>query len=380
MTERADRSTTREPLRAFTDAPQDSPVPRVVTVAPPEEGVRLLSLVNLVLRNIKFVLALGVLFLAGALVMTIGQPVTYTATASFVSSGASQSPGISGIAAQFGFSMPGSQGSQSPAFLADLVKSRVILGAVADSTYTYTSVRGAVSGTLVDIYQPDKSVPVAQRRERAINSLRGSITSIFSAKTGVVEVSATVTSPALAYQLVTRLADEVNRFNYEMRQSRATFERRFTEPRLTEVTAELRAAESRLQDFLQHNREYRSSPELTFQQERLNRDVLFRQQVQVTLAQALEQAKLEQLRDTPVTTFVERPEVPAEPNPRGRVTKWLFAFLLGSALGTLIALLVQLTARAPDDESDLGEFVVLTTRLLRPFRRPLQWLARMIRL
>ncbi len=379
MTERADRPTTREPLRAITEAPQDSHVPLLVPNAAPEEGVRLLSLVNLVLRNITFVLGLGVLFLAGAVAMTIGQPTTYTAIASFVSSGSSQSPGISGIAAQFGFSMPGSQGSQSPAFLADLVKSRVILGAVADATYNYPSERGPVTGTLIDIYQKDKSIPLAQRRDRTIASLRGSITSIFSAKTGVVEVSVTVTSPVLAYQLVTRLADEVNRFNYEMRQSRATFERKFTEPRLNEVTAELRAAESRLQDFLQHNREYRASPELTFQQERLNRDVQFRQQVQVSLAQALEQAKLEQLRDTPVTTFVERPEVPAQPNPRGRVTKWVFAFLLGSGMGALLALLVQLASGVTDDGSELSEFLRLMTRLLGPLRRPVQWLARMIR-
>src|SRR3712207_7894583 len=50
----------------------------------------------------------------------------------------------------------------------------------------------------------------------------------------------------------------------------------------------------------QRNRDYRNSPELTFQQERLSREVSRVQQLYGRLSEAYEQAKIEEVRDTPV--------------------------------------------------------------------------------
>src|SRR2546428_650042 len=94
----------------------------------------------------------------------------------------------------------------------------------------------------------------------------------------------------------------VNTFNLERRQSRAAQEKRFVETRRTEARDELQVAEDRLKSFLERNRDYRNSPQLVFDQERLAREVALRQQLLTSLSQAYEQARIDEVRDTPVIT------------------------------------------------------------------------------
>jgi uncharacterized protein involved in exopolysaccharide biosynthesis len=109
---------------------------------------------------------------------------------------------------------------------------------------------------------------------------------------------------------------EVDSFNLKSRQSQASQERRFTEQRLTQAQADKRQAEDELQAFLQRNRDFRSSPQLSFAYDRLADNVSLRQQLYTTLAQSYEQARIEEVRDTPVITIVEPPMLPARPDPR----------------------------------------------------------------
>ena len=136
-------------------------------------------------------------------------------------------------------------------------------------------------------------------------------------KTGVVELEVTAGNPGLAQEINQRLIDLVNEFNLRTRQSQAANERAFTERRLEEVRQELRATEDGLQSFLQRNRDYTNSPALTFQVERLQREVSMRQEVFTTLAQEFQQAKIEEVRDTPVITVVEAPSLRSVPIPGG---------------------------------------------------------------
>ena len=159
--------------------------------------------------------------------------------------------------------------------------------------------------------------PPALKREAAIRRLGDDVQATTVQKTGVIDVAVTTRNPALSLQVSTRLIELLNQFNLESRQTQAGAERRFTEQRLGEVKGDLRAAEDQLQHFLQRNREYRNAPELNFQQERLQRQVQLQQQLYTTLSQSFEQAKIEEVRDTPVITVVEPPEAPVRPDPRG---------------------------------------------------------------
>jgi uncharacterized protein involved in exopolysaccharide biosynthesis len=92
-----------------------------------------------------------------------------------------------------------------------------------------------------------------------------------------------------------------------------------------------------MQHFLQTNR-MTESPELTFQRDRLQREVTLRQQLVTGLAQRYEENRIQEVRDTPVITIIESPVLAARPDPRLR----LLIVLLGTAAGVLTGILAVL--------------------------------------
>ena len=133
------------------------------------------------------------------------------------------------------------------------------------------------------------------------------------------------------------------------RQSQAAAERAFIETRLAEVQDSLRAAEDRLERFLESNRQWAGSAELTFQRDRIQRQVVMQQQVFTSLAEAHEQARIGEVRNTPVITVVERP---VRPNPRWRVLKVALGMVLGGMLGVMLAFGREYADRARAREGD----------------------------
>jgi uncharacterized protein involved in exopolysaccharide biosynthesis len=298
---------------------------------------------------------------------------TWTAGATFMpQTRRTPAAGLSGLAAQLGISVPTLDAGQGPAFYADFVTSRTMLGALADTTFEFPGDTGRVRTGLAELYRVSGGTP-ARRREALIRRLGSRISAVPVLKTGVVRVRVAAPSPDLARQMVSFILDRLNWFNLVTRQSQAGAERRFMEGRLDEARDELRAAEDRLQNFLQRNRDYKNSPELTFQQDRLSREVQMRQQVYTSLAQAYEQAKIEEVRDTPVITVVEQPEVPARPDSRGVVRSTIVALIGGGVLGALLA--VVLAALDRERASNAGDVVAVEAEL-RAFRGELRrpWL------
>lgn len=310
----------------------------------------LLGLLNVLLRRRGLIVSTAVLaaLLVGVVILIL--PRTFTAESGLTPQSRRPTSSLLGVAAQFGLVLPGSDGSQSPAFYADFLTSRPVLGAVVDTRFEYPSDTGMVRGTLVDIYRSEGATPPL-RRDAAIRRLGKSIEATTVQKTGVIKLSVTARNPVLALDINRRLIELLNQFNLETRQSQAAAERRFTERRLDEVRRDLRGAEDQQQQFLQRNRDYRNSPELSFQQDRLQREVLLQQELFNTLAQAYEQAKIEEVRDTPVITVVETPEAPVRPDPRGVVWKTLLSLVLGAGLGAAVA---------------IGRAYVVNTRSLQP--------------
>ncbi|HEY7637570.1 MAG TPA: Wzz/FepE/Etk N-terminal domain-containing protein [Gemmatimonadales bacterium] len=348
----------------------------------PEVEVSFLAIANVLLRYRRLVIGAALLVFALVVGITLVLPRSYTSRSSFMPQTRSQTGSLSGLAAQFGFTLPlsATDGGQSPAFYADLVKSRSILGGVVDSQFEYQGDQGPVKGTLVDFYKSKGKTP-ALRRDAAIRKLEDDVEATTVQKTGMVNLAVTVRQPALALEINQRLLDLINQFNLRTRQSQASQERRFTEQRLAEVRQDLRAAEDRLQQFLQRNRDIRNSPDLTFQADRLQREVTMQQQVFTTLAQAYEQAKIEEVRDTPVITVVERPEAPVRPDRRGLIGKGLLGLLLGLVIGAGLAFGKSFAANSDRlTTSEAAEFAVLRRQAAGELLRPWRPLAELLRL
>jgi uncharacterized protein involved in exopolysaccharide biosynthesis len=296
------------------------------------------SAVATLLRHARPILLTGLLAAVGIVGYALLRPREYTVESSFVPQNRRSSQGtISALAAQLGLAVPGLDAGHGPAFYVDLLASEQLLEQLADESFTLAGAGGERTTTLVEWYDVDGDTP-AIRREAAVDELRDDVKAAVTTKTGVVRLAVTLTDPALATQVNERLLALLNDFNLHSRQSQAGQERRFTERRLDEVRADLRRAEERVAAFLSRNREYANSPQLRFEYERLDREVDIQQQLFTTLAQAYEQAKIDEVRDTPIVSVIERPNVPARPDARFLAVKAIIALLAGGLLGLLGAL------------------------------------------
>lgn len=263
------------------------------------------------------------------------RPRTYASGATFLpQAGGGTRSALSGLAAQFGVSVGGGEPGQSPQFFAELARSRAVLERVAAASY-----RASPTGPERPLADQLEIPPVAapERLDRTIERL-GRMTSVAAdQQTGIVRLRVSAATPELAQGIADRTVREINAVNLARRQARATADRQFSEERLTELRAELGVAEGRLAAFQRANRSVFGSPELQAQQDRLERDVGFRQQVYTSLAQAYEQARLDEARATPVITIIDVPALPTRPESRGTVA---FAMVIGICAFAFVAFAV----------------------------------------
>lgn len=344
------------------------------------EEVSLFSVTSTVLRHwrpIVFTALAG--FLLGV-AFTLLRPKTFTATASFMpqASDLSQLP-LAGLASQFGFNVPTGGAGESPEFYADLLRSREIIGPIVETTFEYFRKSGfplrrdslPAVATLIELYEIEKESH-AQDRLYAIEELQSDISVRADRETSVVTVAVKTKWPHVSEQVLRQMMERVTAFNLESRRSQAAAERAFIEARLAQRQAELREVEDRLQRFLQRNRDYQDSPELVFGHDRIQRDVGLRQQVVASLMESYEQARIEEVRNTPVITMIERPELPVKRNRRGIILNAAVGLVLGAMVGLFTAFGRDFVARSRTAEpEEFATLVSLKNEALADLRRML---------
>ena len=338
------------------------------------QPLSILGVTNVVLRNRRMVLAVILVVAVLAVLRAALAPRVYASSASFIPAGKKAPSPVSGIAAQFGINVAGTDAQQSPDFYVALLHSRTVQDSVLDDTYSFNTSNGPYKGTLLDYYG-DPSRPLPRRRVAALQNLDAQIQTATSLKTGAVLLTVRAHSPTLAAEIARNLLAGVDRFNRARVQSQSANERQFTEEQVTNASAELRAAEDRLETFQEENRAYDRAPRLTFEHERLVRDVNMRQQLYTSLAQAYAQARIDAVRDNPSVVVLESPDVPPDPEPRGLARTGILALIAGLFLGVLLAFVREHIVRTrelhPDEEA---EYASLRAAAARDLRNPLRML------
>lgn len=356
-----------EPIRPDAIRPEVQENP---TKAPPEFSV--LSLVNTALRNRWLILALALLggFYAGYTALQL--PKLFTTQAQFMPKGARGQSQFQGIAQQFGIAMGDADPSQSAQFYTDLFDSRPLLQAVADREYRVRTDSGVVTGTLAQIYHIRDRNPEVVKTSVA-KTLHGQLKASPSFRTGVITLTVKSKYPELSVQIARNLLDQVNLFNLNRRQEQAGAERTFIEKQMGDALGELSRAEDNLQAFLTENRDFKQSPNLALEFDRLNRAVTFRQQMYNTLAVGYEQAKIEEVRNLPVITVLEPPEMPIQAESRRGKRKVVLGMLAGAFLGLILAFFRDRFVASHDPTSDeFAEFTGLRRDALSELTHPLR--------
>lgn len=339
--------------------------------------ISLVDIANVLLRNRRLLVLLPLVLAIGLGVVALTGDRSYSASAAFLPhTSVSSGGGAAAVARQFGLEVgsPARPG-QSPEFYAQLLKGRALLRKTVESEYRVpVEEGGARSRTLIELWQIEPH-PLISPWHEAVSRLEGRLNATVDRQTGLVRVTVTAETPQLAEQIVVRLIDLVAEFNLETRQSQAREEARFVAGRLDEASAELRASEDELQAFLRQNRQFEYSPDLRFEHSRLERQVAMRQQIVNSLAQSLEQARIEGVRDTPVITVVDPPQESSVPISRGTVQRAVLGLFLGFLLAVFIAFVREFGRRSRDhDRDDYLEFDRLKREAWSDVRRPHRFL------
>jgi uncharacterized protein involved in exopolysaccharide biosynthesis len=318
-----------------------------------DDEISLLAIGSVLLRRRRTILALGLsgtlLGLAAGLLSTR----VYMSAAIFIPQGSQEgASGLALAASQFGIRVPTSGGAWGPPVYVELLRSRALLEPIALDSVVVVE-KGGRRVALMDLLEVEAPT-LARRTDLAVRALGKIVTASEDKKLGAVKLSVTTEWPSVSLALAQRLVRGVNKFNVETRKSQATAERQFVEIQAGEAERALRVSEDRLQVFLQGNRVIAGSPELTFKRDRLQRGVELRQQVYTTLLQNREEARIREVRDTPVITVLEDPRLPVVGEARKSVQKAVMGGLAGGMLGVLIAFMVQgvvAARRAPSEEA-----------------------------
>jgi uncharacterized protein involved in exopolysaccharide biosynthesis len=211
-----------------------------------------------------------------------------------------------------------------------VLKSRELL----DSTITsrYRDPAGGAPRPLLAILKPRGATP-ARRAGNARRRLEKKAVVTIDRRSSIVTLAVTLNDPQLAADVANRMADLLNVYNLERRQSSSREQRRFVETRLARAEQELRESERALTQFLAENRRYQGSPTLEQRAMRLATDARVRQDVVLGLRKSYEDARIAEVRDTPVLSIVDHGAPPDRPtNPRP--VTWT---VLGAVLGLMVA-------------------------------------------
>jgi len=290
----------------------------------------LITLLNAVLRRrwqiVRWCLVCGMVSVAWSLWRR-----AYVAASLIAPQSSSRSASqFAGLAAQFGISLARAGEGDSPELYARVLRSRELLREVALTRYRFavsSDRRDTLEGTLVSLYGV-RGRTDAERDAAIVDRLERDVRADADLKVGVIELSTTAHWPELAVKINRNLLDGLSRFNLQKRQSQAAAERKFVEDRMRTAQDSLRLAEEALARFQSENRRYQESPQLVTAAGRLQRRVDFAQQLYASLAKAYEEARIEEVRNTPVVTIIDPPE--------GSARRRGFGLLSSAALGVLI--------------------------------------------
>lgn len=351
-------------------APQAAPQP----VYEQEKEISVLALASTLLRWRRLIIGLMVAGMAYGIYQGMSSPRVYKSSAVFVPQGSE--PGTSALAraaGQFGISVPSSGGAWGPAMYVELVRARALLEPLAFDTIAVTE-QGGRRMSIADIFEVSKELPPQRRADRATGALAGTISAEEVNALGGVRITVKTPWPSVSKELADRLLHRLNEFNLETRQAQAAAERQFAELQSAQARLALREAEERLQSFLRSNRAIDGSPELSFERDRLQRDVTLRQDVYTSLLQSREEARMREMRDLAVITVFERPRIAEIPESRQTVRKGLTWGLFGALIGAVIALIAHALSTGRNTTSkEAREFYALldeaTPRFLRKRRR-----------
>jgi len=148
-------------------------------------------------------------------------------------------------------------------------------------------------------------------------------------KTGLISVSLETENRMLSVEILNFLKEFVLEFSSSNIKDLSIKEVEYLNARIQSVELELDSVHSEIVAFLEKNKNYTDSPELTVLYQNLIQERMFVQNVMITLLQQVEIAKLNQIKISPVIETLDSPLVSAEKSSPRRLYWLFFGFIIG---------------------------------------------------
>jgi len=317
-----------------------------------DEEIDLLQYFAVVIKRLKMIIIGTAIIVIIAIVYSLFATEYFKASTTFVSVEADKSlaslGALAGIAGTFGLSTKlGSE--SSPEFYAQLLKTReVIRPILIDSLFD--SEKLGRKATLIEIYEieGDNDLEVF---EKGLEFFLDHMFLNVDNNTGILNLTLESIEPNLAADIANLLVIQLNKYNLKTRRSIAKEKFIFIEKRLEESESELLLSEDKLKIFLSKNRKF-NSPELLFEQGRLQRQLEISQQIYLTVRKEFELARIEEIRDTPVINVLDKAEPPFEKSRPKRTIIVIVAGFLGLFANVFLSFFLEYFERLKKDDQD----------------------------
>lgn len=272
-------------------------------------------------------------------------------------------PSAGGLAALAGQLGAGAlAGSRSIQFYAGIATGREVLQRLALDSFPDPKSPGT-RRPLLELLGFQHGTP-AERLGAAVDFLQSrGVAASTNDRTGTITIAVVMPDARLAAEVTERLFQRVEQFNQEARRSSASERRKFAEQEQNRARAALSAAESDLRSFLEVNRGGLDSPRLAFQRDQLQRRIDLLTDQYSRVAREAQDARTEEVRETPVFTLVESPQVPIYRDFPRRTRMTIIGGALGAAL--VIALIAFGTGARGASRLDPTGYAALRDALSR---------------
>ena len=267
-------------------------------------AISLFELARLLIRK-RMILAItvGTVMILTALIMFL-IPNKYMSTASILPSGKSDK--LSALKELTGMgNFPSISEENSSLLFPEILKSNQIKEGVFDKEYTFTHDSQPTSLSFKKYFGEDN--PELLKREF------DKITSVYmDKKTGLIKISVETKFPELSQAVLSQMLTELDNFNLYKRRSQARNNERYLARELAGRESELKAAEEKLEEFQNVNRDWDNSsdPEIQKTIMQLKRDIEIKTRAYLFLQEQHELAKLETQKDVPVVILLDNPSLP----------------------------------------------------------------------
>lgn len=353
-----------------------------------EDEIDLVAIVQKLWRNRRFIIKVTLVFAVIGLIVAISTPNVYTATCTMVPQTGQKSTGgsLGGLAAMAGINL-GSlssgevlsptvypkimtninfqkeliyskfnfQGVEQPVSLYDYYTDKKyqkfsLIGTIKKYTIGLPRlvinlpgvIIGSIKGKQNNIIQPNRtSIPSLTEKERNIvSNIARSLTLTVNNKEGYVTVSANMSEPLLAAELVQRGIELLQKYITEFKIEKVNSNLMFVERSYNEAKKNFEAKQQELAKFRDSNMSFTSALART-QEEKLSSEYNLLLNIYTELAKQKEQAKIAVTETTPILTIIEPVIVPLEKSKPNKYSLLFIYTFIGFVIGVGVIFVVS---------------------------------------